>query len=58
MRSLIAGGMVVAARPMYEDIGVHWTMTLPGYVVVILVSAPYVLYEYRMNIEKENPTCD
>ncbi|KAF3033610.1 hypothetical protein E8E12_001161 [Didymella heteroderae] len=30
MRYLIAGGMVMAARPMYENIGVHWTMTLLG----------------------------
>ncbi|KAG4268370.1 hypothetical protein FPRO04_12404 [Fusarium proliferatum] len=29
-RYLIAGGMVMAARPMYEGIGIHWTMTVLG----------------------------
>jgi DHA1 family multidrug resistance protein-like MFS transporter len=30
VRYLIAGGMVVAARPMYEGIGVQYTLTLLG----------------------------
>ena len=43
--SLVASGMVMAARPMYENIGVHWTMTLLGCVATIL--APFPLFLKR-----------
>ncbi|KAB5542738.1 hypothetical protein GE09DRAFT_1245211 [Coniochaeta sp. 2T2.1] len=39
-RYLIAGGMVMVARPMYEGIGVQWTMTLLGCVAAILTPNP------------------
>lgn len=45
-RYLMAGGMVVAARPVYEGIGVRWTMTLLGCVAVVLTPAPYVLFRW------------
>jgi DHA1 family multidrug resistance protein-like MFS transporter len=45
MRYIIAGGMVMAARPMYEGIDVHWTMTLLGCIATILVPAPYLLLD-------------
>lgn len=54
MRYLIAGGMVMAARPMYMNIGVHWTITLLGCVAVILVPAPYVLYKYGPRLRKRS----
>lgn len=55
MRYVIAGGMVVAARPMYESIGVHWTMTLLGCVALILTPAPYVLYKFGGKLRKKSP---
>lgn len=55
MRYLIAGGMVMAARPMYKGIGVHWTMTLLGCVAVVLVPAPYVLYKYGNGLREKSP---
>ncbi|KAJ4367845.1 hypothetical protein N0V86_009683 [Didymella sp. IMI 355093] len=55
MRYLIAGGMVMAARPMFENIGSHWTMTLLGCVAVLLVPAPYVLFKYGPRLRKKSP---
>lgn len=55
MRYLIAGGMVMAARPMYENIGVHWTMTLLGCVAVILTPAPYVLFKFGKKLREKSP---
>ncbi|OTB04269.1 hypothetical protein M426DRAFT_165762 [Hypoxylon sp. CI-4A] len=40
VRYLVAGGMVMVARPMYESIGTHWTMTLLGCLSVVLLPAP------------------
>ncbi|KAF2622892.1 MFS general substrate transporter [Macroventuria anomochaeta] len=55
MRYLIAGGMVMAARPMYESIGVHWTMTLLGCAAVVLTPAPYVLYRFGKKLREKSP---
>ena len=54
MRYLIAGGMVVAARPMYENIGVHWTMTLLGCMALVLTPAPYVLFRYGKKLREKS----
>lgn len=45
-RYLIAGGMVMAARPMYEGIGVHWTMTLLACIATVLAPAPFIFWKY------------
>lgn len=45
-RYFVAGGMVMASRPMYEGIGVHWTMTLLGVIATVLVPAPWVFWKY------------
>ncbi|KAK6530611.1 hypothetical protein TWF281_007451 [Arthrobotrys megalospora] len=55
VRYLIAGGMVMAARPMYEGIGVHWTMTLLGCLAVVLTPGPYLLYIYGHQLRKRSP---
>jgi DHA1 family multidrug resistance protein-like MFS transporter len=55
MRYLIAGGMVMAARPMYIGIGVHWTMTLLGCVASILTPGPYLLWRFGKNLRKRSP---
>ncbi|KAL5115841.1 hypothetical protein ACEQ8H_006243 [Pleosporales sp. CAS-2024a] len=56
MRYLVAGGMVMAARPMYlRKLGVHWTMTLLGCVAVILTPAPYALYKYGDKLRSKSP---
>jgi hypothetical protein len=54
MRYLIAGGMTVAARPMYEGIGVHWTLTFLGCVATLLAPAPFVCYRYGKKFRKKS----
>ncbi|KAI8960017.1 MFS general substrate transporter [Daldinia sp. FL1419] len=46
VRYLVAGGMVMAARPMYECIGTHWTMTLLGCISVVLLPAPLIFWHF------------
>ncbi|CAM1510938.1 Fc.00g084510.m01.CDS01 [Cosmosporella sp. VM-42] len=55
VRYLIAGGMVMAARPMYEAIGVHWTMTLLGCVAALLCPAPLLFYFYGAKLRAKSP---
>lgn len=45
-RYVVSAGMVVATRPMYEGIGVHWTSTLMGGLAALLVPVPWVLLRY------------
>ncbi|CAI6046649.1 unnamed protein product [Clonostachys chloroleuca] len=54
-RYLGAGGMVMAARPMYEGIGVHWTMTLLGCIAVLLAPAPLLFWLYGPKLRKKSP---
>lgn len=55
VRYLIAGGMVMASRPMYEGIGVHWTMTLLGCIAVVLTPAPLLFYLYGTKLRERSP---
>jgi len=55
VRYLIAGGMAIAARPMYEGIGVHWTLSLLGILATILVPGPWMLYRYGPQLRNESP---
>ncbi|KAF2434347.1 MFS general substrate transporter [Tothia fuscella] len=53
-RYIIAGGMVMAARPMYMGIGVHWTMTLLGCVALILAPAPWLFLKYESRLREKS----
>jgi hypothetical protein len=60
VRYLVAGGMVMAARPMYEAIGVHWTMTILGCTSVLLAPMPLLFMSYGAQLRErsryaENP---
>jgi DHA1 family multidrug resistance protein-like MFS transporter len=55
MRYLIAGCMVMAARPMYIAMGVHWTMTLLGVVATVLTPAPYLLWKFGESLRRKSP---
>lgn len=54
-RYLIAGGMVVAVRPMYEGIGVHYTMTFLGCIATVLTPAPFIFHKYGHKLRKKSP---
>ncbi|UKZ85569.1 uncharacterized protein TrAFT101_001424 [Trichoderma asperellum] len=54
VRYLAAGGMVMATRPMYSGIGVHWTLTIMGCIAAILSPAPLLLWRYGPKLRKKS----
>lgn len=54
LRYLIAGGMVIAARPMFSGIGVHWTMTFLGCIATVLTPGPLALYYFGKRLRKKS----
>ncbi|KAI0843568.1 MFS general substrate transporter [Hypoxylon sp. FL0890] len=55
LRYLVAGGMVMAVRPMYGGIGTHWTMTLLGCIAVMLLPAPLAFWRYGRKLRSRSP---
>lgn len=55
VRYLIAGGMVMAARPLYSGIGVQWTMTFLGSIAVVLAPAPLVFWWVGSKLRTKSP---
>ena len=53
-RYAIAGGMVLAARPMFEGLTVRWTMVLLGCVAVPLVPGPLALYKWGRKLRERS----
>ncbi|OJJ48010.1 hypothetical protein ASPZODRAFT_15457 [Penicilliopsis zonata CBS 506.65] len=53
-RYLVAGGMVMAAHPMYEGLGVHWTMTLLGSISVGLAPMPLLFKIYGATLRRRS----
>ena len=56
MRYIVAGGMVAVSFPMYENLGVHWTLTVLGCIALIMMPIPYIFYKYGARIRKNNST--
>jgi DHA1 family multidrug resistance protein-like MFS transporter len=54
LRYFIAGGMVMVARPMYNGIGVHWTLSLLGCIAAVLTPAPFVFWIYGPTLRKKS----
>ncbi|MCJ1389038.1 hypothetical protein MMC18_001892 [Xylographa bjoerkii] len=52
IRYVAAGGMVEVAIPMYTKLGVHWTLSLLGFLSLLLVPVPYLFYLYGPRIRK------
>lgn len=44
VRYVVSGGMTVAGIPFYENMGVHYTLTILACLAAALVPIPYVLY--------------
>ncbi|KAK5790849.1 hypothetical protein VI817_006158 [Penicillium citrinum] len=57
-RYLVAGGMVMAARPMYEGIGVHWTMTILGGLSLLLTPGPVLFRIYGARLRDRSRYTD
>ena len=58
VRYIVAGGMVMASRPMYEGIGVHWTMTILGCLSVLLAPMPLVFKSYGAQLRERSRYAD
>ncbi|KAF2102140.1 MFS general substrate transporter, partial [Rhizodiscina lignyota] len=52
IRYWAAGGMTVVGIPFYENMGVHWTLTILGAISALLVPVPYVFYFYGHRIRQ------
>ncbi|KAF2168806.1 hypothetical protein M409DRAFT_20823 [Zasmidium cellare ATCC 36951] len=53
-RYLVSGMINMVSRPMYNGIGVHWTMTMLGCLAVIQMPLPIVFYFYGDRIRKRS----
>ncbi|EKG15061.1 Major facilitator superfamily [Macrophomina phaseolina MS6] len=49
-RFCLAAGMNVASRPMFQTLGVHWTLTIIGSIAAVLVPAPWIFYKYGAKV--------
>jgi len=56
LRYAIAGVMVPVALPMYENIGVHWTLSLMGFISVVLCPVPFIFYQFGPMIRSKSQT--
>ena len=57
-RYIAAGGMVLASTPMYQNLGVHWTLTLLGSLAALLAPAPLLLWIYGARLRAASPHTD
>ncbi|KAI7165487.1 MFS general substrate transporter [Hortaea werneckii] len=46
IRYAASGGMVIVSVPFYENMGVHYTLTILACLSALLVPVPYVFYKY------------
>ncbi|KUJ08846.1 MFS general substrate transporter [Mollisia scopiformis] len=50
IRYVAAGCMVEVGIPFYENLGVHWTLTILGAISALMVPVPYAFYRYGPKI--------
>ncbi|KAK8118244.1 MFS general substrate transporter [Apiospora kogelbergensis] len=50
VRYIIAGALIPASVPMYEELGPHKALTIPAALATIMVPVPFVLYKYGARI--------
>ena len=55
VRYFVAGGMSMAARPMYVNIGVQYSLTWLGCVAVLLAPAPLVFWKFGAKLRNTSP---
>ena len=50
IRYVAAGGMVEVGLPFYNNMGVHWTLTILGGISAVCVPVPYLFYVYGVKL--------
>lgn len=53
-RYVVAGGVTVAGGPIYEALGVQYTLTILGSISAVMALVPYLLYLYGPMIRKKS----
>jgi MFS family permease len=54
LRSLSAGGMMLASMPLYENLGVKWSLTLLGAASAVMVPVPVAFYKWGYLIRRKS----
>lgn len=54
VRYVVAGGMTVVGIPFYENMGIHYTLTILACISCVLVSVPYCLYKWGHLLRKRS----
>ncbi|KAF2719971.1 benomyl/methotrexate resistance protein [Polychaeton citri CBS 116435] len=57
-RYVISGPMVIVSVPMYENLGVHWALTLLGCLALLMAPVPFIFYRYGATIRKYSKSAD
>lgn len=52
VRYVAAGAMIPTSIPMYERMGIHWTLTMLGCFSVVLTPVPIIMWKYGSEIRK------
>lgn len=53
-RYVVAGGVTVAGQPIYQGLGVQYTLTILGCVSGVMAFLPYSLYIYGPQIRMKS----
>jgi MFS family permease len=54
VRCLSAGGMMLASMPMYDALGVKWSLTLLGATSAVMVPVPFAFYKWGHIIREKS----
>ena len=54
VRYVVAGGMIEVSIPMYENLGVHWTLTVLGAISAVMAPVPFIFFKYGSEIRKHS----
>jgi len=54
VRYVIAGAMTIVGIPFYQNVGVHWTLTIMACISALMAPIPYVFYVYGHVIRKRS----
>ncbi|RDW86061.1 uncharacterized protein DSM5745_02703 [Aspergillus mulundensis] len=52
LRALASGGMFIASMPMYQAMGVMWTLTMLAIAATVMVPVPYAFYKWGRKVRK------
>jgi hypothetical protein len=50
IRYIIAGALVPASIPMYQNLGPHKALTIPAVLATVMAPVPFLLYKYGAKI--------